>query len=51
MADIIISCCRYVRRGKHQVDSAGHPEFDPGSMDAELGLITTKSLLVYLAKL
>ena len=51
VADIIISCCRYVRRGKHQVDSAGHPEFDPGSMDAELGLITTKSLLVYLAKL
>ena len=48
---VVVACMRYVRRGKHLAGAAGHPEFDPNSGDAELGLLVTKSLVGYLSKL
>lgn len=50
ICNLVYDTMVFVRRGKHDVDVAGHPEFDPNSGDAELGLLMTKALLGFLSK-
>jgi hypothetical protein len=52
IANMITRVIIYCRRMKHtQPTDPNHPLFDVNSGDAELGLITTKAIIVYLSKL
>lgn len=50
-AGLIYAGVKFSRRGKHQASAAGHATFDPGSAEAELALLTTKSVLGYISRI